>query len=295
MPTFDTREPITVNLEIGVGEIRINAGDRTDTVVDVLPADPSRKGDVAAAEQTRVDYGDGVLRIKGPRGRRPYSLRSGGDAIHLVITLPAGSRVAAEAGLARMLTTGRFGEIRYRSGAGDASIEECGALSLKISAGDITVGRAAGACEVATASGHVRLGTVDGTLVVKNSNGDSEIGDVSGDLRVAAANGKVSVGRAGSTVAVKTANGDIRLGEVVRGAVVAGTAYGSIDVGIRNGVAAWLDLNTAFGKVRNELDDADGPAPGEDVVELKARTAYGDVTVRRVVSPEASGAGRTTA
>lgn len=295
MPTFDTREPITVHLEVGVGEIRIDATDRADTVVDVRPADPTRKGDVAAVEQTRVDYADGVLRIKAHKSWRNYSLRGGGEAIHVLIGLPAGSRVHGEAGVARLLTTGRLGECRYKTGAGDVSIEEAGAVSLKTSAGDITVGRAAGPCTLTTASGRVRLGTVDGPAVIKNSNGDSEIGDVTGDLRVAAANGKVSVGRAGSTVAVKTANGDIRLGEVVRGTVVAGTAYGSIDVGVRDGVAAWLDLNTAFGKVRNELDAADRPGPGEDVVELKAQTAYGDVTVRRAVSPEASEAGRTTA
>ena len=90
--------------------------------------------------------------------------------------------------------------------------------------------------------------------------------------------------RAQSPGADPPAHGDIRLGEVVRGAVVAKTAYGRIDVGIRDGVAAWLDLNTAFGKVRSELDASEQPTSGEDVVELKARTAYGDVTVRRAAA-----------
>ena len=281
MPTFDTREPITVNLEIGVGEIRVAAGDRTDTVVEVRPADPAKKGDVTAAEQTRVEYADGVLRIKGPKGWRHYSFRGGGEAIAVQIELPAGSSVRGETGVATLRATGRLGECRYKSGAGDIHIEEAGAVSLKAAAGDITVGRAAGTCDIATASGTVRLGTVDGPAAVKNSNGDTEIGEITGDLRVSAANGKISVERAQATVAATTANGDIRLGEVARGAVVARTAYGRIDVGIRDGVAAWLDLNTTFGKVHNDLDAAERPAPGEDVVELKARTAYGDITIRR--------------
>jgi hypothetical protein len=50
MPTFDTPEPIAVHLEIGVGEIRIAAAARTDTVVEIRPADPAKKGDVTAAE-----------------------------------------------------------------------------------------------------------------------------------------------------------------------------------------------------------------------------------------------------
>jgi putative adhesin len=282
MPTFDSRGPISVNLEIGVGEIRLIAGDRTDTVVEVRPADPSKKSDVNAAQQTRVDYSDGALRIKANKTWRNYSFR-GTDAIHVVVELPAGSTVAGEAGVGTLHATGRFGDFRYKSGAGDTQIDEAAGVSIK-TLGDITVGRAAGHCEFTTASGAVRLGTIDGTAVVKNSNGDTEIAGISGDLRVAAANGKVRVDRAESTVAIKTANGDIRLGEVVRGVVAASTAYGRIDIGVRDGVAAWLDLNTAFGKVHSDLDAADRPAAGEDTVEIKARTAYGDVTIRRTVA-----------
>jgi hypothetical protein len=283
MPTFDTREPISVNYEIGVGEIRIAAADRADTTVEVRPADPSNKGDVAAAEQTRVEYDDGVLRIKAHKGWRHYSFRGGAESIHVLIGLPAGSSVHGEAGVGSLHTTGRLGDVRHKCGAGDIRIEQAGAVSLRTSAGDITVGRTAGHCDVATAAGEVRVGAVDGTAVVRNSNGDSEIGDITGDLRVSAANGAVSVGRASSTVAVKTAKGDIRLAEVAGGAVVAQTAYGRVDIGVHDGLAAWLDLNTAFGSVRSGLDAADRPAPGDPVVEVKARTAYGDITIRRAV------------
>ena len=290
MPRFATPQPITAHLDIGVGEISIAAGDRTDTVVEVRPADPSKKGDVAAAEQTVIDYSDGVLRIKTPKNWRTHSLRRGRDAVHVHIDLPAGSTLRGEAGIATLHTTGRLGECRYKSGAGDVRIDEAGAVSLKSATGDVTIGRAAGQCDIATASGAMRLGTIDGPAAIRNSNGDTEIGEVTGDLRVKAANGKVSVDRALSTVAVATANGDIRLGEVVRGAVVAKTAYGRIEIGVRNGVAAWLDLNTAFGTVRNELDATDGPRRGEDTVELKARTAYGDITVRHATAhPTAAG------
>lgn len=283
MPTFDSRGPISVNVEIGAGEIHMIAGDRADTVVDVRPADPSKPRDVAAAEQTRVDYSNGALRVKAPKGRREYSFRRGVEAVHVVIELPAGSTVNSETGAGTLHATGRLGDVRHRGGAGDVRIDQAAEVSVKTGAGDVSVRQATG-CDVAIGAGAVRLGSIDGAAVVKNSSGDTEIADVTGDLRVTAANGKVSVDRAQSTVAVTTANGDIRLGEVVRGAVVAKTAYGRIDVGIRDGVAAWLDLNTAFGKVRSDLDAAEQPAPGEDVVELKARTAYGDVTVRRAVA-----------
>jgi hypothetical protein len=282
MPTFDTRGPIAVHLEIGVGTVHIAAGERADTVVEVRPRDPNKKSDVNAAKETRVDYADGVLRIKTPKaGWRQYTFRGGGDAVDVQIDVPAGSSVRGEAGLAELHTTGALGEVRYKTGAGDVRIDEAGALSVKSGSGAIAVGRAAGHCDVASGSGAMRIGTVDGTAVMKNGNGDIEIGEVTRDLRVTAANGKVDVGRAHATVGVTTANGDIRLGEVARGAVTAKTAYGRIDVGVRAGVAAWLDLQTAFGKVESDLTTAEEPKRGEDHVELKARTAYGDITIRR--------------
>jgi hypothetical protein len=261
------------------------AGDRTDTVVEVRPKDPNKKGDVTAAKETRVEFDGGVLRIKAPKGSwRPYTFRGGSEAIDVRIELPAGSSVRGDAGLAPLHVTGRLGECRYKTGAGELRIEEAGAVMLKTSAGDIDLGRAAGHCEITTSSGAVRVGTIDGTAAIKNSNGATELGEITGDLRVRAANGKINVERAHATVGVKTANGDIRLREVLRGAVSAHTAYGRIDVGVRDGVAVWLDVQTAFGSVENDLAATGVPRPGEDHVELKARTACGDITIRRIVA-----------
>ena len=105
------------------------------------------------------------------------------------------------------------------------------------------------------------IGSVDGAAVIKNSNGDTWIGEVTGDVRVKAANGRITIDRARRAATVKTANGDLRLGEVERGAVLAESANGKIDVGIRDGAAAWLDLKTGFGNVHNELQAADRPEP----------------------------------
>ena len=76
----------------------------------------------------------------------------------------------------------------------------------------------------------------------------------------------------GPTVVAKTANGDVRLGEVATGATQAETARGRIDIGVAEGVAAWLDLHTNFGNVQNALDATAQPAAGEETVEVRART-----------------------
>ena len=257
MPTFDTPEPISVTVEFGVGDLQIVASDRTDTIVEVRPSDPAKKADVTAAEQTRVEYTGGRLLIKAPKNWRQYTPRGSGESVDVQVELPAGSQLRGETGVAALRCRGRLGECRFKTGIGDIQLDQAGAVQLRTGVGDITVGRA---------------------------GGDAGIGRVTGDLRVNAANGRISVDQASATVAAKSANGDVRLGEVAHGDVLAQTAFGKVEIGIRDGVAAWLDLNTRYGIVRNDLDTADRPGAGEDAVEVRARTSFGDITINRSVA-----------
>jgi Putative adhesin len=281
MYTFETPEPIVVDVELGVGDVRIVAGDRVDTTVEVRPRDGSKKSDVAAAEQTRVEYSGGQLVVKAPKGWRQFAFWNGGESIDVQIDLPAGSQVRGDGAVATVQSTGRLGECHFKTAAGSIHIAEAGAVQLKTSVGDITVDRAGGDVDIATSSGAVRLERVDGTAVVRNSNGDTWIGEVTGDLRANSANGSIRVDHARGMVVAKTANGDVRLHEVAHGSVQAETACGRVEIGVVDGVAAWLDLKTQFGKVRNGLHDAAEPEAGDDTVEVRARTSFGDITVSR--------------
>jgi Putative adhesin len=281
MTTFETPTPIAVSLDLGVGDIRVTASDRTDTVVDVRPSDPASTRDVAAAEQTQVELAGGRLLIKAPKGWKHYTPWGGRESIDVTVEVPSGSRVDGEAGVAAFRSTGRLDECRYKTGAGEIHVDHAGAVVLRTGAGDVTLDRAAGRAVVTTGSGALQIGSVDGPAVVKNSNGETWIGEVTGDVRARAANGKITVDRPRATVAAKTANGDIVLGTVTHGQVVAETAYGKVDIGVAGGVAAWLELHTSFGNVRNGLESADGPGAGDDSVEIRARTGFGDITIRR--------------
>ena len=286
MPVFDTPEPISVTVELGVGDIRIVATDRTDTIVEVRPSDGAKKADVTAAQQTRVEYDSGRLLVKAPKGWKRYTPLGGGESIAVQIDLPAGSHVRAAAGVSAFHATGRLGECHVRTGVGEIHVDQAGdPVELKTGAGDITVGRAMGHADVKTGSGAVRIATIEGTGVVKNANGDTWIGEVTGDLRVHSANGKILVDQAHTAVAARTANGDVRLGEVRRGAALAETAFGKVEIGIGDGVTAWLDLHTRFGNVHSDLDAAERPGTGEDAVEVRARSAFGDITVRHAATP----------
>lgn len=280
MATFNTPAPIAVDLEVGVGDVRIEATDRADTTVEVRPSDPAKPTDVRAAEQTRVEYANGHLTVKGPSGWRQW-VSHRGDSIDVAISLPTGSRLQAEIGVAALRATGRLGECRAKVGVGDVSLEEVGALNLKTGAGDVTVDRVAGKAEVVTGSGGVRVGRIEGTAWVKNSNGDTWIGEASGDARASTASGTITIDRAGAGVVAKSAHGRVHLGEVAHGTAVAESALGDLEIGVRDGVPAWLDLRTKFGRVRNELDASERPASGEDSVEVHAHTSMGDIVIHR--------------
>jgi DUF4097 and DUF4098 domain-containing protein YvlB len=288
MPTFDSPEPISVTLELGVGDIRIMASDRADTIVEVRPSDGTNNSDVTAAEQTRVEYANGRLLIKAPKGWRQYTFRGGGESIAVQIDVPAGSHVRAEAAVGAVHCTGRLGECNVATGAGDVHVAQTGPVQIKTGIGDISVEHAVGDAVFTTGSGAVRIDSIDGSAVVKNSNGDTWIGEVTGDLRVNGANGKIVVEHAEASIAAKTANGDVRLDEVTCGPVVAQTARGRVDIGIRDGVTAWLDLDTRYGTVHSDLDAAERPAAGEVAVEVRARSSFGDITIRRTSTPRST-------
>jgi DUF4097 and DUF4098 domain-containing protein YvlB len=168
-----------------------------------------------------------------------------------------------------------------KTSSGDVRLDTTGPLHLTASHGSITVDRVEGPAEITTSSGSMRVGTVTGVAVLKNSHGTTSVSDVTGDLRVSGANGDIIIERAQASVAATTAHGTLRVGEVTRGTVQLETSYGAIDVGVREGTAAWLDVSSSSGSVHNSLTASEGPEKSEDTVEVRARTRYGNIDVHR--------------
>ncbi len=281
MPVFDTPEPITAGVAFDAGTLRVVAGDAARTTVEVRPGQAGRDADVKAAERTRVDFVNGTLSVKGPKDRSPFSK---GSSLDVEITLPAGSALRVDTGLAHVTARGTLGDCEIKTGAGDLQVEQGAGLRLTTGHGDVSVGRVDGALRV-TASGEIRVGDVTGTVTVKNSNGTTDLGAIGGDIEVKASNGAVTVGSAAGDVRLRTANGALRVRELVRGTAVLETAAGQIEIGIREGTAAWLDVRTSAGAVRQPLAEAEAPAASTDadtdVVKVRARTGLGDITVSR--------------
>jgi len=260
MPKFNTPEPITAMVEISAGSVSLIATDRDDTVVDVRPRDASRSHDVKAAEQMRVDFSNGTLRVSSQRG---FSFPRRG-AVVVDIALPAGSRLNASAASANITADGRYTDCKFASASGD-----------------LTVGSVLGNLKAETASGGITVHDVNGSASVSTASGDVTMDALDGEMKFRAASGSLKVSHLRGNINSQTASGDVAVATAISGSVSAQTASGEVVVGIAEGTAAQLDLRTRSGKVRNSLTESDGPADGDETLVVHARTASGDVVVQR--------------
>ncbi|MBQ1072930.1 DUF4097 family beta strand repeat protein [Micromonospora sp. C31] len=280
MPTFDTPAAISATVDLVVGDVRITATDRTDTVVEIRPSNASTEADVRAAEQTRVDYTDGRLTVRAPR-QRGFGLFGKPGSVDVTIEVPTGSHLHGDASVAAFHGTGRLGSCRLRTAAGDIELDRAADVDLDTSAGAVRVEHVAGRARISTGTGRIRVQEVQGDAEVKNTNGDSWLGSVTGEARVKAANGDIAVDRAHATVTATTVNGDVRIGEVSAGTTTVRTQSGRLDVGVRSGTPVLLDLHTQFGRVENHLDAYEPSGEPAGGVRVSARTSFGDIVIRR--------------
>ncbi len=280
MPSFDTPEPIAVTAHVPAAAIRFTASDRLDTVVEVRPRDPKRDKDVRTADQTEVTYASGLLTIRTLPRRR--GLFGPNGLVDVTVELPTGSSVDVFGGsFAEVLGEGRLDEVRVKTSTGDVRLDTTGPLTLTVSHGPITVDRVEGAAEITSSTGNVRVGLVDGPAVLKNSHGTTTVGAVTGELRVSGANGGIDIARAEASVTGTSTNGHLRIAEVACGDVQLETSNGPIEIGIREGTAAWLDVSSNRGQVRNTLAASEAPEQTEDAVKVRARTNWGNIDILR--------------
>lgn len=261
MSTFPTPQPITAVVEIVAGTVRITATDRDDTVVDVQPRDPNRPSDVRIAEQTRVDFTNGTLKVTA--GRRFLQVGRGG-AVDVHVELPSGSRLDASSASADVHVEGTMSDCKLATASGHVVLDTVtGSVKADSASGDIDVTNLLGSATISTASGDAKIGEVLGNLLFQAASGSLVVGELRGEAKSRTASGSVTVDRA------------------VSGAVSTQSSSGDIRVDIVEGTAAQLNLKTRSGTVSNGLESADGPADGDETLLVHVRTGSGDIAVRR--------------
>lgn len=216
MQKFATPAAVSTVLDIPAGTIRFIAADRTDTTVEILPANAAKSRDVKAAEQIEVDYADGVLRIEAPAPKKQLFGDSG--SVEITVQLPAGSRVRAKAALAELRGVGRLGDVTFEAAQATVKLDETASAHLALQAGDITVGRLGGPAEITTRKGALRIAEAHrGTVTLRTDHGDITVGAARG----------------------------------ASAALDAGTAYGRVTNALRNDGTTDLTINatTSYGDI----------------------------------------------
>ena len=281
MPTFPAPQPVPVVVDVPFANLHVVAGDRDDVVVTVLPADPSKSGCVRAAEETRVDRDGDAVTISYPVSWKQYVLPFASGTADITVELPTGSALQRQGRLAV-----RRGPARRRrpraSSAGDVRIDDASpprpqglrrvrrrrprhrTRDLKVSAGGVRDPEFAG----------------DGTDP-RQQRHRRPSGPSPGPWTCA---GRTPTSRWAASTAPHRQVGARRHPRRPRsspGSVTLTTSFGSIEVGVPEGTAAWLDVASEHGTVRNHLTPTEGPVENEATAEIHASTGFGDVVVRR--------------
>ncbi|MFF2040187.1 DUF4097 family beta strand repeat-containing protein [Kitasatospora sp. NPDC058170] len=216
MQKFATPAPIATVLDIPAGRIRFIAADRADTVVEVLPANAAKGRDVKAAEQTTIEYRDGVLRIEAT-AKNQYLGASG--SVEVTVQLPAGSRIEAKAASADLRGVGRLGDVAFEAAQSSVKLDEAASAHLTLQAGDIAIGRLSGTAELSTQKGDLHITeAVRGTVTLRTEYGEIAVGAARGAS--ASLDAGTSYGRIHNTLRNTDGAADLN--------IHATTAYGNI-------------------------------------------------------------------
>ncbi|MFJ9618384.1 DUF4097 family beta strand repeat-containing protein [Streptomyces noursei] len=214
MQKYDTPAPISAVLNIPAGRVQFIAAGRADTTVEILPANASKSRDVKAAEQTTVEYADGVLRIVSS-AKDQYFGPSG--SVEVTVKLPAGSGVEAKTASTELRTVGRLGDVVFEGAYRQIKLDEAASIRLTAIDGDVEVGRC-GPADVSTAHGDIRITEATGGKVTLHTHsGDITIGaaaGISAALDASTSHGRINnaLKNNGTTeldITATTPNGDI--------------------------------------------------------------------------------------
>jgi DUF4097 and DUF4098 domain-containing protein YvlB len=247
--TFSTPGPVTLEVKIPSGDLDVQTGDTQETTVEVEVH--GRDGD-EAERNTRIEMrrrGEGyeiVVDAERNSGIGLFRGRSGDYRVR--VTAPHEATLRAQVASADIRGRGRYAEVDVKAASGDIELDEVtGEASINTASGDIQVERV----------------------------GSGKINSASGDVRIDDASG---------ALAVNTASGDIDLRSVAAGDVKVNSASGDVEVGIAKGSRLFVDAQSLSGETSSELElESGAPIESDEgpLVELKARTMSGDITVRR--------------
>lgn len=266
---FETPRPVSLYVELGKGSVRLHATDTAESRVEITGRD---------AADVVVEQRDDQLSVIAPRQRSGFL--SGEAALHIVVTVPAGSDLAVKTGSADIDCRGPFAAGRLKSGSGDIRVETLtGSTTIETGAGDVRVEEARDELRVKSGSGDVHVDRSSGEVVVSTGSGDVQVGANSAPAVVKTGSGDVKVLQAAHDVSMSTGSGDLHIATATRGRLTAKGASGNVRIGIPAGIPVWTDISTVTGRIHSTLQGAGQPEEGADHIEVRAKLVTGDVVL----------------
>src|SRR6266699_2124286 len=245
---FACSEPIDANVSLASGTVAVTAAPTDVVTVQVhrgRPSDPARPeaDDDRLADDVSVDFAAHHL-VVSELPKRGLGWRSKG--LHIVISMPAGSRAAVSAASADVTCQGEYGAVDVRTASG--RIDVAAEVNAQTASGQIHVRHAAGDVTARTASGEIRIRIAD------------------------------------ASVTARTASGSVRVASVARGRADLTSVSGDIDVKVAPGTGVFLDLSSLSGRVTSDLAASD--QGGDADLRLRCQTVSGAVQVSRAASAD---------
>lgn len=278
MHTFDTPSPVRLRVEIPKGRVRVIAEDTQQTRVELIAVNGDSVAKQWIAEAEVAQHGDEIVVLIRQHGLMFFGL---GGAIEATIHLPTASAASLSTGSGHIDTTGRLGDVRANTGSGAIRLAQTAEAHARTGSGEITVEAASGSVDAKTGSGNVTIGTVGGNANVSTGSGHAGVASYGGAAKLNTGSGNLEIGQAGDSLEAFSASGNVEVRRADHGRVRARTISGRVNVGVAQGVAAWLDITTMSGRVNSTLEQGGPPAEGEKSVQLVIDTLSGNVNVAR--------------
>jgi DUF4097 and DUF4098 domain-containing protein YvlB len=258
---FPTPSWIHVDLRVPAGRVDVELSDTIETEVTVTPLSDGARDRM---DEVSVTFEGDHLHVDAPENRA-WIGRTPEYAVS--IRGPVGSRIRLKSASADLVVRGT-----------------AGAVDVKTASGDVTVADVEGNLRVDSASADVRADSVGGDTVVTSASGDIGLGRAVGTVRAQSVSGDVRIGESHARLSVQTVSGDLRVDRLAAGSLELNAVSGDVELAVAPGIAVWLDVRSLSGDTRSELDASDGPAEGEQVVEIRGKTVSGDVRIRRAAA-----------
>jgi DUF4097 and DUF4098 domain-containing protein YvlB len=140
--------------------------------------------------------------------------------------------------------------------------------SIATASGDLELGSLEGNVNYTSASGDIKSSDITGKVIISTASGDINLSSVTGETEISTASGEITCSSLSGDISASTASGDIVL-TGNRGALEVSTASGDITINY-SGTNMGATLNSVSGDIHFNYS-------GEFSADLKANTLSGDI------------------